>query len=232
MLDTIYRAARARVADLVAALSDEQLRGPVPATPRWTTHELLAHLVGCAADAASGRVDGAPGDLWTARHVAERRHRSFAELLGEWDRVGPAAESTLTEDQIFGPNIAADVICHESDLHEAMGLPRVDRQHWHPFLNVMMGYLRSQLRGSATVLIRDEQGQQWICGSGEPTTLLRADGYELLRAAHSRRSRSQIAAWDWTPTAVPHVVERIGFFGPRDDDQPIPPADSFDPVRT
>jgi uncharacterized protein (TIGR03083 family) len=222
MLDVIYRNARARVADLAATLSDEQLLAPVPATPRWTAHELLAHLVGCSADAASGRVDGAPGEQWTARHVAERRRHTVGELLVEWDRVGPAAESTLTEEQIFGPNMAADVTCHEADLHEALGLPCVDREHWQPFLEVMMLYLRKQLRHNATVLIRDEEGQQWSCGSGEPTTLLRADGYELLRAAHSRRSRSQIAAWDWTPAAVTHVIERFGFFGPRDDDQPIP----------
>jgi uncharacterized protein (TIGR03083 family) len=224
MLDMIYRKARARVADLAATLSNEQLQAPVPATPRWTAHELLAHLVGCAADAASGRVDGAPGDQWTARHVEERRRNSVGELLVEWDRVGLAAESTLTEEQIFGPNMAADVICHEADLHEALGLPRVDREHWQPFLEVMMLYLRRQLRHGTTVLIRDDEGHQWSCGSGEPTTLLRADGYELLRATHSRRSRRQIAAWDWTPTAVEQMIERFGFFGPRDDDQPIPNA--------
>jgi uncharacterized protein (TIGR03083 family) len=224
MLDMIYRKARARVADLAAMLSNEQLQAPIPATPRWTAHELLAHLVGCAADAASGRVDGAPGDQWTARHVGERRRHSVGELLVEWDRVGLAAESTLTEEQIFGPNMAADVICHEADLHEALGLPRVDREHWQPFLEVMMLYLRQQLRHGTTVLILDDEGHQWSCGSGEPTTLLRADGYELLRATHSRRSRRQIVAWDWTPTAVEQMIERFGFFGPRDDDQPIPNA--------
>ncbi|MDT7756555.1 MAG: hypothetical protein QOH27_2453 [Mycobacterium sp.] len=224
MLDMIYRKARARVADLAATLSNEQLQAPIPATPRWTAHELLAHLVGCAADAASGRVDGAPGDQWTARHVGERRRHSVGELLVEWDRVGLAAESTLTEEQSFGPNMAADVICHEADLHEALGLPRVDREHWQPFLEVMMLYLRQQLRHGTTVLILDDEGHQWSCGSGEPTTLLRADGYELLRATHSRRSRRQIVAWDWTPTAVEQMIERFGFFGPRDDDQPIPNA--------
>ncbi|WP_099024687.1 maleylpyruvate isomerase family mycothiol-dependent enzyme [Mycolicibacterium palauense] len=224
MLDTIYRHARARVAGLAATLSDDQLHSPVPATPQWTAHELLAHLVGCASDAANARVDGAPGEEWTERHVAERRHRSVGGLLLEWDRVGPAAESTLSEDQIFGPNMAADLICHEADLHEAMGLSRVDREHWQSFLEVMMLHLRNQLRDSPTVLIRDENGQQWICGSGEPTTLLRADGYEPLRAAYSRRSQRQIAEWDWTPSAHEQVIERIGFFGRRDDDQPIPHA--------
>ncbi|OBK70826.1 hypothetical protein A5651_20545 [Mycobacterium sp. 1274761.0] len=224
MLDIMYRQARTRVAGLAATLCDEQLQAPVPATPRWTAHELLAHLVGCSADAASGRVDGAPGEQWTARHVAERRHRPVGELLDEWERIGPAAESTLTEEQIFGPNIAADVICHESDLHEAFGLARVDREHWNPLLDAMTLFLRKRLHRSSTLLIRDDEGQQWNFGSGEPTTVLRVDGYELLRAMHSRRSRRQIAAWDWSPVPVEHVVERLGFFGPRDDDQPIPPA--------
>ena len=224
MLEVIYREARTRISGLAATLSDEQLQAPVPATPRWTMHELLAHLVGCAADAASGRVDGAPGDQWTARHVEERRRHSIGELLEEWDRIGPVAESTLTDAQIFGPNMAADAICHEADLHEALGLPRVDRVHWQPFLEVMMLFLGKQLRHNATLLIRDEEGQQWSCGSGESTTLLRADGYELLRATHSRRSQRQIAAWNWTPAPAEQMIERFGFFGPRDDDQPVPLA--------
>jgi uncharacterized protein (TIGR03083 family) len=224
MLEITYRKARARVADLVGTLSDDQLQARVPATPQWTAHQLVAHLVGCAADAASGRVDGAPGDPWTARHVGERRGHSVGELLAEWDRVAPVAESTLSEEQIYGPNMAADVICHESDLHEMLGLPRVAREYWHPFFVVMMQFLRREFRHNATLLIRDEEGQQWNCGSGEPTTLLRADGYELLRATHSRRSQRQIAAWDWTPAPLAHAVQRFGFFGPRDDDQPIPAA--------
>ena len=224
MLDSMYRKARARVADLAATLSDEQLQASVPATPQWTVHDVLAHLVGCASDAARGRVDGSPGEQWTARHVAERSHCSVRELLVEWDSIGPAAESTLTEEQIFGPNIAADVTCHESDLREALRLPRADREHWQPFLEVMMLYVRKQLKNESTLVIVDEEGRQWVCGSGEPTTLLRTNGYELLRASHSRRSRRQIAAWDWTPAATPNAVERFGFFGPRDDDQPIPNA--------
>lgn len=224
MLYVIYRDARSRVTDLAATLSDEQLQAPVPATPGWTVHALLAHLVGVAADVSSGRLDGAPGEQWTARHVEERRRHSVGELLAEWDRVGPAVEQSLPEQQVFGPNPAADVICHEADLREALGLPRVDREHWQPFLEVMMHFLRKQLRHNTTLLIRDEQGQQWSCGSGEPATLLRTDGYELLRATFSRRSQRQIAAWNWTPAPAEQMIERFGFFGPRDDDQPVPLA--------
>ncbi|MUL83646.1 MULTISPECIES: maleylpyruvate isomerase family mycothiol-dependent enzyme [unclassified Mycolicibacterium] len=226
MLELTYRAARGRVHELAATLTDEQRQTLVPATPCWTVHELLAHLVGGAADAASGRLDGVTSDQWTARHVEERRLNSVDELLAEWDRVGPAADACLKDEQIFGPNLAADAICHEADLREALELSQVDRDHWQPFLEVLMLYLRKQLRHSTTLLIHDERGRQWSCGSGQPTTMLKTDGYELLRAMFSRRSQRQIAAWDWTPGPCRQMIERFGFFGPRDDDQPIPPPEA------
>ena len=198
MLVVTYRNARARVFELAATLSAAQLQAAVPATPEWTVHEVLAHLVGCAADAATARMDGAPGARW--RPARGERGDPVGELLAEWDRVSPAAESTLSDEQMRRPNLVADTICHEADLREALGLARVDREHWQPFLDVTMLFLRKQLRHSPTLVIRDEEGQQWICGTGEPATLLRADGYELLRATYSRRSQRQIAAWNWTPT--------------------------------
>lgn len=222
MLETVYRTARTRVRGLAATLTDEQLRAQVPATPRWTVHELLAHLVGVAADAVSGRLDGVTTDEWTERHVGERRPNSIAELMAEWDRIGPAAQDTLTDDQIRGPNLAVDLICHEADLREALGLCRIDRDHWQPFLDVMMLRLGRELRHMTSLVIRDEHGRQWSCGSGMPVTLLRADGYELLRASYSRRSRRQIAAWQWSPAPVEDMVSAFGVFGTRDDDQPIP----------
>ncbi|MBB3606200.1 uncharacterized protein (TIGR03083 family) [Mycolicibacterium sp. BK556] len=222
MLETTYRAARGRVCELVVTLNEEQLRSHVPATPRWTVHELLAHLVGVAADAVSGRLDGVTTDQWTARHVRERRCKSVGELLAEWDRIAADADASLTDDQLYGPNLAIDTICHESDMHEALGLPRVEREHWQPFLDVTMLYLGRQLRGSTTLLIVDDEDHQWSCGSGEPMTLLRADGYELLRANLSRRSLQQIAAWDWAPAPTEEMIHGFGVFGTRVDDQPIP----------
>lgn len=78
-----------------------------------------------------------------------------------------------------------DTICHESDLREALRLSRIGREHWQPFLDVMMLFLGQQLRRHPTLIVRDEHGQQWTCGAGDPTTLLRADGYELLRASYA-----------------------------------------------
>ncbi len=220
MFDVVYRDARGRLTRLVGALTGEQLRTPVPATSAWTVHELVAHLVGGAADTASGRLDGAPGDEWTARHVAERRQRPVCELLAEWELVGPTVELSLTG-EVRGPNLAADIICHEGDLHEALGLPRPDRHHWQPVLEAMMGLLGRRLRQPGTLVIRDEQDQEWRFGGGDPHTLLSIDGYELLRGTFSRRSQRQIAGWNWTPTPAVRI-HRFGAFGPREDDQPIP----------
>jgi len=220
MLDVVYRDARGRLTELVGALTGEQLRTPVPATSAWTVHELVTHLVGGAADTASGRLDGAPGDEWTARHVAERRQRTVCELLAEWELVGPTVELSLTG-EVRGPNLAADIICHEGDLHEALGLPRPDRHHWQPVLEAMMGLLGRRLRQPGTLVIRDEQDQEWRFGGGDPHTLLSTDGYELLRGTFSRRSQRQIAGWNWTPTPAARI-HRFGAFGPREDDQPIP----------
>lgn len=159
MLDAVYRAARGRIGTLADGLTADQLGIPVPATPGWTVHDVLAHLVGGAADAAANRLDGAPGESWTARHVAERRRRAVADLLDEWEHAAPAAEAGLP-DQFTGPNLAADVICHEGDLREALGLPRTDREHWQPFLDVL-GHLPSRrLRDTATLVISDELGKE------------------------------------------------------------------------
>jgi len=222
MLDTAYRNARRRISTLVAGLTADQLCTPVPATPEWTVQDVLAHMVGGAADEDTGRMDAPGSAQWTQRHVGERRDHAVQQLLAEWDRVGPSVEAGLAGRTMTGPNLAADVICHEADLHEALGLGRVDREHWQPFLEVMMRFVRGQLRSSSALSIHDEQGRQWNCGSGEPGAVVRADGYELLRASFSRRSRSQIAAWDWTSAPDPAVVERFGCFGARDDDQPVP----------
>lgn len=222
MLTTAYRLARRRIADLALSLSADQLTIPMSATPGWTVHDLLAHLVGGAADVTIGRLDDAGSDEWSQRHVQERRTRSIDELVTEWDHVGPTVETTLTDPTFTGPNLAADAICHEADLHETLGLGRVEREHWQPFLDTMMRLMQRRAQASTGLLILDENGGQWRCGAGEPSFVLRADGYELLRGAYSRRSRRQIAAWDWTPTPTPQLVERFGHFGSRDDDQPVP----------
>src|ERR1700722_4546013 len=111
-----YRHARARVSHMFSAFTADQLQLTVPATPAWTVHGVLAHLVGGAADAAGDRLDGAPPGQWAQRPGDERRPRTVGELLDEWDEVAPAIEAGLTDDVMLRPNIVADALCHECDL--------------------------------------------------------------------------------------------------------------------
>src|SRR4051812_38428879 len=79
----LYRDHVAALGELAPTLTAEQLRTPVPGTPAWTVHDVLAHVAGGASDAVTGRMDGAPTPEWTSRHVSERAQLPVADLLEE-----------------------------------------------------------------------------------------------------------------------------------------------------
>ena len=86
---------RARVADLVTTATPAQLAAHPPATPDWTVHDVLAHLVGVTGDILGGVVDGIGTDPWTQAQVDARRDRSVAELLAEWTENAPQVEPMI-----------------------------------------------------------------------------------------------------------------------------------------
>lgn len=77
-LGVVYAAARARICLLV---SDAVADLPVPATPEWNIHDVVAHLAGIVEDGLGGNMEGAPGEAWTAAQVARRRHATVAQLV-------------------------------------------------------------------------------------------------------------------------------------------------------
>src|SRR5437764_15255999 len=79
-----YTAAHERIAALVDELADEQVVTPVPFTPGWTVHDVLAHLAAIPTDGLAGRIAGVPTEEFTAGQIAERRDRTVAALLDEW----------------------------------------------------------------------------------------------------------------------------------------------------
>jgi uncharacterized protein (TIGR03083 family) len=191
----LYRDNVAAVSALAGDLTAEQLATPVPGTPAWTVHDVLAHLAGGASDAVTGRMDGAPSPEWTSRHVNERHQLPVAELVEELrthqDAVAEsAAESTR-------PAIVWDIAVHHADLHEALGLGQLPGPLWEPVLAAVA----PMKFGTA----------------GVPEEV---DPYELFRAIFSRRSRTQMQAWG-LPLAAEQLDE-LCIFGPREDDQPVP----------
>ncbi|MGE3286644.1 MAG: DinB family protein [Pseudonocardia sp.] len=116
----LYDDSRRRVCELAASLTEEELDTRVPATPAWTARQVVAHLTGCASDALHGRTEGAPGEAWTARQVADREGRPLAAVVAEWEELGPRAREAL-EARKLPLRIVIDVLSHEADLREAFG---------------------------------------------------------------------------------------------------------------
>jgi uncharacterized protein (TIGR03083 family) len=191
----LYRAHVAAVSELYGDLTDEQLELVVPATPAWRVKDVLAHLAGGAADAVTGRMEGAPGPGWTARHVAERTDLPVADLTTEL-RTNQDAVGASTVDNPR-PAIVWDISVHHADLHEALGRGRLPEEMWRPVLT------------NAAALK--------LGTAGVPEEI---DDYEMFRALFSRRSRTQMQAWGLALS--PEQLDEMCIFGPREDAQPVP----------
>ncbi|MFC5176338.1 hypothetical protein [Nocardioides taihuensis] len=202
----------------VTALAEDLDRDPgsdrpavrVAATPEWTVRQVLAHLAGGPSDGVAGRMDGAPGRSWTARHVSEREGLTVAELVAEMR--GNVAPVAALVDGNPRPAIVWDVAVHHADLHEGLGLGRMDDALWRPVLDaVAPGML-----AAAPVTLR--VGDATYGAGGDEASV---SPYELFRSLFSRRSRSQMAAWG-SPAMTSGQLDELCIFGPRDDDQPVP----------
>ena len=186
-LGASYRAARERIAALVtehAAVLDR----PVPATPEWTVHDVLAHVVGIAVDASNGNMEGAPGDAWTAVQVARGKGHSAHALLADWSEHGPKLENLLSGPQ--GRMAAAavmDVHCHEADLRHALGLAG---DLPSDFLTWAAESMRARL---------DEQTRD----AGLPPVVIEIDNFEWLRARLGRRTEAEVRGYRWTTDGAP-----------------------------
>lgn len=200
MFEEIYREARQRVVGLTMGLSVEELGRVVPACPEWTVHQLIAHLAGGASDLVSGRMEGAPSDEWTARHVAERAGVPADDLLEQWNESGTRIDAM----ERIPFQLAMDAITHEADLRAALGRERLPDAVWQPTLVWMAP------RRLTDVTVKTEFG---ALGDGPIT--LEVDGYELWRAFFGRRSRRQMESWNWSD---PAPIEKIPFFPSRATD--------------
>lgn len=201
------------VAAIVAAaegLTADQLAERVPATPEWTVHDVLAHSAGAPADALAGRMDGAPSPAWTARHVAERKDASVADLVAELRSTQAAAVESVRDNP--RPALVWDKAVHLADLHEALGLGAPPEETWRDVLSGVAGWRLAEL----PVSVRSGD-DTWGAGGDEVTV----PPYELFRALFSRRSRAQVRAWAG-PVPTDEQLDAIPVFGPRDDDQPQP----------
>lgn len=208
-MGTLYRDNLDALSALAGDLDEDDIQLTVPASPAWTIHDVLAHLAGGACDVATGRMDGAPLPEWTARHVSERIGFSPTDLIAELESHADTILARLED--ATTPAFAFDLAVHHADLHEALGRHSPPEHLWVPVLHA----IAPRMLGELPITVYADNA---AFGAGGPE--VQAVPYELFRALFSRRSRSQLAAWDWPLDAA--QLDSLAIFGPRDDDQPLP----------
>ena len=202
-LDTggLYESKRLELVELARGLPLVDLDRLVPATPGWTVHDVVAHVVGITADLNAQRFGSGDADEWTAAQVRARRDRTLDELVEEWDR-----EATVFEDGLrlfgyeLGSHYVADLLQHTADIHHAVGSGRIaDDDALTAALDFYVDYLHQTLRdrqvGSVELVLPDESV---VVGVGPTRARLAADRLEIFRTLGGRRSEQQIRALTWT----------------------------------
>jgi uncharacterized protein (TIGR03083 family) len=126
-LGALYEDTRQRLINLVREATFHDYfaaANPVPACSGWRVRDVIAHLSGLATDIASGNIDGAATDAWTAAQVDSRRDLSMGDLLAESDDVGPQLASFLDDfPGRFGAQVVADITVHEHDIRGGLQRP-------------------------------------------------------------------------------------------------------------
>ncbi|MDJ0770940.1 MAG: maleylpyruvate isomerase family mycothiol-dependent enzyme [Ilumatobacter sp.] len=199
----VYRRKRREFVALLDSLTATQLATVVPATPAWTVRDVLAHVVGITADLNAGRFDegDAGPDAWTGKQVDDRRDRSVSELADEWE-----AESSRFEMGLgllgyeIGSHYVADLLQHEQDVRQAIGLPRFsDDEALRISLDFLLDHLHGVLRdarvGVLTVRVASET---FSLGRGPLRAELTGEPFELFRGLGGRRSLGQLLTLTWS----------------------------------
>lgn len=208
-----YASCRARVRSLLPDL-DAGATTVVPSCPAWTVQNLCAHLAGVPA-AIVARDNPPPGDnqAWVDAQVASRADRTVADLLDEWDEVGPRFEATMRKlPRAFG-GLVYDAVAHEHDLRGAVGRPGArDSDGVQASVEVLVEMVRGDLAAHGPVpgaLRLTAGGHTWDLGtgpgSGGPELAIETSPFELMRLLGSRRSRDQVLAVPWQGDPQPFL---------------------------
>jgi uncharacterized protein (TIGR03083 family) len=218
-LGNFYRQSRRRITDTVLSLDPSEYWYTVPAAPEWTIHDVIAHLRGIVEDGIAGNMVGAPGDAWTAAQVERGGDADTQVLLADWDTDAPFMEAALTASGGSGMMASSvfDIHTHELDILGALGRPLVLPDDAGRWLTSGLGdglVAAADARGLAPLRVVTAEGDE--IGRSDATTVLRTTRVELFRSRFGRRSRDQVAAYDWGGADPTPYLQDYAIFGPRD----------------
>jgi Mycothiol maleylpyruvate isomerase N-terminal domain len=186
-LGALYRNSRLRISALA---SEEVATVPVPATPLWTVHDVIAHLCGVVDDVLSGNMEGAATDPWTAAQVERARSKSVSELLDSWAEGAATIEAFLSSpDGMTAMRAVLDIHTHECDLLGALDRPVVLPDEFLEWMHPMMvGGLSEAVAGAGL----------------EPVTV-DIGALEIFRARLGRRTVDEVMAYPWSSDPTPYL---------------------------
>lgn len=193
----LYTVAQASCSALLRTLTAEELARPMPALPTWTVRDTISHVAGIPDDGINGRMEGAPGEAWTAKQVERWRDTPIDELLDQWDTQTALFAQAIESTGEGRPPI--DCHAHEHDIRGALGRPG-NRDH-EIIAYVVPGMIRgTRLDRPFTVEFQDGTVMHGGAADspGGPLVLRGVTQFEIFRARLGRRSRKQVEAYDWS----------------------------------
>ena len=226
-LADVYEVTRKELSNFVSSLPEKDLRRPVPATPTWSIHDVIAHMSGALACVASGdfprefflAIGSKEGialiNEWTERQVEDRRERPIQDLLDEWESatasIAPMIRGDVPwPDQVFpfaGYVLMTDLAIHQQDIYGALGVVK-DREEAPisiGFSTYVSGIdLRIQSEGGPSIRFVTEDKEK-VAGQEEPAATVRGSRFELFRALSGRRSLDQIRKYEWEGDPEPFL---------------------------
>jgi uncharacterized protein (TIGR03083 family) len=211
-----YAALRRRVRDVLSGADDASLDAIAPATPKWRTRDVLAHMVGVVDDASNQRLDGVTTEPWTQAQVDARASATVADMLDEWDRIAPWFEETLAQlpAQITG-QVLFDAVTHEHDIRHAIGAPGARDV---PAIDMVFDWVVwGRTMGGAPKLRFDVGDAVVESGNGDAVATVVTSRFELVRAIAGRRSRSEVEAYGWDPPADVSIILAAPIFTLREE---------------
>ena len=215
----LWTSAQERVLDLLDGMDDATAAAPLPATPAWSARDLIAHVVGVAADVVAGTADPEVSDAWTQGHVDQRAGADLAEVLREWRDLTPRVLALLPDAEVaVATSLVVDLTTHEQDLRGALERPgaREDpalRIGVRAFGGAFAAKVAEQALTPVRLVATGEGGIEVDAPRGsQPQVGASAPLFELHRALSGRRSAAQVRAWAWTvdPEAYLPVLSRFG----------------------
>ena len=197
---------------LVSELDDAALAERVPACPRWSVRDVVAHLAAVAEDATEGELTRPPSDEQTAAQVARFSDHDMAGIVAAWSRIAPRFEPLIGARRIWPAVI--DAVSHEHDIRGALGRPGArDSEAVRLSAERVITWLRPPVPMCVTV----EDGQFTVGPDDGTPLVLTTSRFEALRWRMGRRSRAQLAALDWSGDPSP-VLDHLVVFGPSPHD--------------